>query len=295
MNSCKQITKCSVCYGRFFSSSSTKCSEKTVITNRLNKVMTIGINRPDSCNALNYDTANRLSDAISQFEEDDSVSVAVIHGVAGNFCSGFDLKEMNNEPNLAEKLTALRLTDRFVSKPLVAAVSGYAVGVGMDLALWCDVRVMEDTAVLGYFQRRFGIPHSHGALDRLKHMVGLSRALDWVLTGRAIKAEEAYNCGLVGRLVACGTGLGQAYSVATSIAKFSPAALNTDRAALYLACLSEKHIQAGLVAAHREHHLQNAMKEAAEGVKKFAEGCGRHGKNTGLFDIETNMEISERQ
>ncbi|KAG8337733.1 hypothetical protein J6590_015395 [Homalodisca vitripennis] len=156
MNCLKKFSKCSMCCGRFFSSTSTKCSEKPLIINKLNNVMTIGINRPETCNALNYDTANRLSDAISQLEEDDSVLVGVIHGVAGNFCSGFDLKEINNEPNLSEKLTGLRLTDRFVSKPLVAAVSGYAVGVGMDLALWCDIRVMEDNAVMGYFQRRFG-------------------------------------------------------------------------------------------------------------------------------------------
>uniref|UniRef100_A0A1B6HK87 Enoyl-CoA hydratase n=1 Tax=Homalodisca liturata TaxID=320908 RepID=A0A1B6HK87_9HEMI len=295
MNCLKEFSKYSMCCGRFFSSTSTKCSEKPLIINKLNNVMTIGINRPETCNALNYDTANRLSDAISQLEEDDSVLVGVIHGVAGNFCSGFDLKEINNEPNLSEKLTGLRLTDRFVSKPLVAAVSGYAVGVGMDLALWCDIRVMEDNAVMGYFQRRFGIPHSQGALDRLKHMVGLSRGLDWVLTGRAIKAEEAYNCGLVGRLVACGTSMGQAYSLATSIAKFSPAALKTDRAALYLACLSEKHIQAGLVSTHREHYLESALKTAPEGVKKFAEGSGRHGKCTGLFDVENDLEISKRQ
>jgi len=278
---------------RLFSSSSVCSSGNVIVVNKINNVMTIGINRPETRNALNYEAANRLSDALSQFEEDSDALVGVIHGVAGNFCSGFDLKEMNNDPNLAEKLTGLRLTDRYVSKPLVASVSGYAVGVGMDLALWCDLRVMEDTAVMGCFQRRFGIAQSQSMLDRLKHMVGLSRSLDWVLTGRAIKAEEAFNCGIVARLVACGTGFGQAYSAANSIAKFPQAAVNTDRAALYLTCLSNKHIQAGLISSHREHNLQKSIKEAEEGAKKFVEGCGRHGKSTGLFEVENYLEVVE--
>lgn len=265
--------------------------EGPVIVKKLGSVTTIGINRPEKCNAIDYKTANLLADAITHFEEDKTSHVAVLYGTGGNFCTGFDLKEMAESTEKAERLTKLRLTDRYVLKPLIAAVSGYAYGVGFSLALWSDLRVVEDTAVLGCLQRRFGISQTEGNLERLVRSVGLARSLDWVLTGKQIRAKEAFDAGIVSRLVACGTSLGQAVSLAQSIAKFPPSCLAADRAGIYLKSLHEDNLQIGLASTQREHYLSMSLKEAEDGAKKFVAGIGRKGKSINLTEPVKKKEV----
>lgn len=256
--------------------------EGAILVKKLGQVTTIGINRPNKCNAIDYKTANMLAEAITQFEDDQTSLVCVLYGTGGNFCAGFDLKEMAESSAKAERLTNLRLTDRYVLKPLIAAISGCAYGVGFSLALWSDLRVVEDTAVLGCLQRRFGITQTVGNIERLVRSVGLARSLDWVLTGRQIKAKEAFDAGIVARLVACGTSLGQAVNLAQSIAKFPQSCLAADRAGLYLQALHEESIQMGVVSTQREHTVTLSVEEAKEGAKKFAAGIGRKGKSTNI-------------
>lgn len=271
-----------------------QCNEEQegpVIVKKLGSVTTIGINRPEKCNAIDYKTANMLADAITQFEEDKGALVGVLYGTGGNFCAGFDLKEMAESTEKAQRLTKLRLTDRYVLKPLIAAVSGYAYGVGFNLALWCDLRVVEDTAVLGCLQRRFGITQTEGNLERLVRSVGLARSLDWVLTGKQIKAKEAFDAGIVSRLVACGTSLGQAVNLAQSVSKFPPSCMAADRAGIYLRCINEDNLQIGLASTQREHFLGLSVKEAEDGAKKFVAGVGRKGKTTSLTEHENKNKM----
>lgn len=291
---CKNPFKAVLPRVKNYSTQVPQCNEEQegpVIVKKLGPVTTIGLNRPEKCNAIDYKTANLLADAITQFEEDKDSRVAVLYGNGGNFCSGFDLKEMAESTEHAERLTKLRLTDRYVLKPLVAAVSGYAYGVGFSLALWSDLRVVEDTAILGCLQRKFGITQTEGNLERLVCSVGLARSLDWVLTGRQITAKEAFNAGIVSRLVACGTSLGQAVSLAQSVAKFPPSCLAADRAGLYLRSINEENLQIGLASTQREHYLSMSVKEAADGAKKFVAGFGRKQKTANPTEQENKKKV----
>ena len=200
----------------------------------------IGINRPKQRNAINLKTAERLSIALSEFEEDKTSPIAVLYGKGGSFCAGYDINELQDQCEKGSVDFLLRHegsvgpTRRHSSKPIICAISGFCVASGLELALMCDLRVMEDTAVLGFFNRRFGVPISDGGTVRLASMVGYSRALDFILTGRRITGEEALEIGLINRLVATGTALGQAVNLAFSIAKYPQASLTQDRNALYI-------------------------------------------------------------
>ncbi|KAL8182504.1 UNVERIFIED_CONTAM: hypothetical protein K2H54_057341 [Gekko kuhli] len=175
--------------------------------------MTIGINRPEARNAVNQEVAQLLCRAFQSFEEDSSLTVAVLHGLGGNFCAGYDLKELARNPTSIKLEQDVRKGPgpmgpsrmRF-SKPVIAAVSGYAVAGGLELSLLADLRVVEESAVFGVFCRRFGVPLIDGGTVRLPKLIGLSRALDLILTGRPVSAQEAYHFGLANRIVPSSQG-----------------------------------------------------------------------------------------
>ncbi|CAH2009811.1 unnamed protein product [Acanthoscelides obtectus] len=254
-----------------------------VIVEKLGQITTIGLNRPSKRNCIDLDTAKRLSEEIQNFEQDDDASVAVFHGTGGNFCSGYDLNELaNSEVIEKEKIeNGLLGLPWHIRKPTVAAVNGYAVAGGFELALLCDLRVMEDTAVMGLYGRRFGIPLTDGATVRLQSMIGLSRALDLILTGRSLSAKEAFEWGVVNRIVACGTGLGQAINLASSLVKFPQECILTDRESTYNAAFNKAYEE--LLQKERINAKQLFQKKSiVDGAKKFLSGLGRHGKTYNL-------------
>lgn len=169
----------------------------------------IGINRPDSKNAIDTETSRKLCQAISEFEQDPKSTVGVLYGLGGSFCSGHDINDFVDGKMRPELLTmnegSVGPTRRFIEKPVVCAINGYCVANGLELALMCDLRVMEDCAVLGFLNRRFGIPTIDGGTIRLPAMIGLSRAMDLILTGRSVAAREAFEIGIANRIVATGT------------------------------------------------------------------------------------------
>lgn len=242
-----------------------------VVCEKEGRIFLVGLNRPEKRNCLNVAAAQQLREAFCEFDCDDSVSVAVLHGKGGCFCAGYDLSELAEDspddwPQFIPE----------TKKPTVAAVAGYAVGAGLELALWCDLRVVDETAVMGLFGRRFGVPLMAGGSARLPALIGLSRALDLVLTGRPVSAKEALEMGLANRVVSCGTALGQAISLAGSIAKFPQGCVQADRAAVYNASFHSGDLSDAVAferqAAHAVFHS-----EAVEGARRFLSGIGRHG------------------
>ena len=201
-------------------------------------VTTVVIDRPERRNAVNRSDAKALADAFRAFDADDAAIVAVLTGAADTFCAGADLKaiaEGGSEVNHADAAgdapmgpSRLRL-----GKPVIAAIAGHAVGGGLELALWCDLRVAEADAILGAFNRRFGIPLVDGGAVRLPRLIGMSRALDLILTGRAVKANEALAIGLVNRVVPNGQARAAAEELAAALAEMPQDCLRSDRAATY--------------------------------------------------------------
>jgi enoyl-CoA hydratase len=246
---------------------------------RNGEVWTVILSRPERRNAVDRDTARALADAFRAFEADADAKVAVLWGEGGNFCAGADLKavaegrgnEVREDGDGPMGPTRLQL-----SKPVIAAVAGYAVAGGLELALWCDLRVAEESAVFGVFCRRWGVPLIDGGTVRLPRLIGLSRALDLILTGRPVPAPEALAMGLANRVVADGTSRQASEALAREIARFPQTCLRHDRLSAYE--------QAGLPLADAldnefQHGLQVlASGEVAAGAQRFAEGAGRHGK-----------------
>src|SRR5215472_8270798 len=195
-------------------------------------VTTVIIDRPEHRNAVNRPTAQALADAFRAFEADPSARVAVLWGAGGTFCAGADLEAV-----AAGRGNRLRPdgdgpmgpTRMLLGKPVIAAIAGYAVAGGLELALWCDLRVMEEDAVLGVFCRRWGVPLIDGGTLRLPRLIGLSRALDLILTGRAVGAEEALAMGLANRVVPHGQARQAAEELARQLAAFPQACLRNDR------------------------------------------------------------------
>lgn len=205
---------------------------------RQGKVATIILSRPEVRNALDRETAAELFEAFQRFEENEELSVAVLWGQGGHFCAGADLRAIaEGRPNvLSEGMSApgpMGPTRMRLSKPVIAAISGYAVAGGLELALWCDLRVAEIGSVLGVFNRRFGVPLIDGGTYRLPRLVGMGRALDMILTGRPVEAKEALQIGLVDRLVEKGDARARAEELACGIAAFPQACLRSDREAAY--------------------------------------------------------------
>ncbi|XP_030369403.1 uncharacterized protein LOC115620342 [Scaptodrosophila lebanonensis] len=215
---------------------------KTILVEKDKNLTLIGINRPQQRNAIDSSTAAQLCDAFAAFEADDTSPVAVLYGVGGSFCSGFDILEMSTDEKeeisvdiLMRPEGSVGPTRRQIKKPVVCGINGYCIANGLELALMCDLRVMEESAVLGFFNRRFGVPVLDGGTARLPAMIGLSRALDLILTGRPVGSQEAHDIGLVNRIVPTGTALGNAIELATCLAKFPQRALNHDRNSVYSA------------------------------------------------------------
>ncbi|MGZ6249011.1 MAG: crotonase/enoyl-CoA hydratase family protein [Syntrophales bacterium] len=212
-----------------------------VLVEKKDNICTIIINRPESRNAVDRETASQLVMAFESFEQDDTLIAAVLWGQGGNFCAGADLKAISrmdlNEINslnwdMSEPgpMGPSRIK---TSKPVIAAVSGYAVAGGLELACWCDLRVVERDAVLGVFCRRYGVPLIDGGTQRLPRLIGMSRALDMILTGRAVSGEEAHAMGLANRLVEKGKAREEAEALATQIGTFPQLCMRSDRQAIY--------------------------------------------------------------
>ncbi|MBK8760071.1 MAG: crotonase/enoyl-CoA hydratase family protein [Sulfuritalea sp.] len=252
----------------------------TVHVERRGAVTTVVIDRPAARNAIDRATAQALADAFRDFDADPAQHVAVLCGANRHFCAGADLKAFVANPgewSLTEDGDApLGPTRMLLSKPVIAAVSGYAVAGGLELALWCDLRVVEQTASFGVFCRRWGVPLIDGGTIRLSRLIGHSRALDLILTGRAVGAEEALAMGLANRVVAEGEARAAAEELAKQIAAFPQACLRHDRLSSYE--------QWGLPVAEalknecRHGQASLASGEATAGAGRFREGEGRHGR-----------------
>ncbi|TRY72496.1 hypothetical protein TCAL_10383 [Tigriopus californicus] len=261
-------------------------------------IMTIGINRPEKRNCVDIQTAEELHAAFEDFERDESMYVAVFHGLGGNFSAGFDLEELSKyEDDLANKIAATMFdrgpmgpTRMEFTKPVIAAVSGWAVAGGLELALMCDMRILEESARIGVLCRRFGVPLIDGGTVRLPELIGLSRALDLILTGRIVNAKEALELGVANRVVQTGTAFGQAMNLARELTKFPQECMRADRNSAIYATFSSKSLESSLQF-ESEHALPILKRESIQGAKKFAEGLGKHGK----FNVNKVVEPQEWQ
>jgi len=240
-------------------------------------VTTVVLSRPEVRNAVDREHAEALADAFRAFDADPAAHAAVLWGEHGTFCAGADLKAMADgrgnrmEPDGDGPMGPSRLV---LSKPVVAAIAGHAVGGGLELALWCDLRVIEEGASLGFLNRRFGVPLVDGGTVRLPRIVGLGRALDLVLTGRVVDAREALAMGLVSRVVPAGTSRPAAEEVAQALAALPQPALRHDRLSVYEQ--GGLSLEAGLRAEFR-HGMEAVREGALDGARRFASGEGRHG------------------
>ncbi len=243
---------------------------------RSGPVTTVIIDRPGARNAVNGPTAAALYAAFEEFDRDDTASVAVLWGEGGTFCAGADLKAFGTPDANAVHRTGpgpMGPTRMVLSKPVIAAVSGYAVAGGLELALWCDLRVAEQDAVFGVFCRRWGVPLIDGGTVRLPRLIGHSRAMDMILTGRAVAADEAQAIGLANRVVPKGQARPAAEELAAQLAALPQQCLRSDR-------LSELH-QWGTTESDALDFefasISRVAAEANEGAGRFAAGAGRHG------------------
>ena len=244
---------------------------------RQGAVATVVIDRPERKNAVDAQTSRDLADAFRAVDADGSVRAAVLWGAGGTFCAGADLKAIGSEGSRVKPTGdgPMGPSRMLLSKPVIAAVSGYAVAGGIELALWCDLRVMEETATFGVFCRRWGVPLVDGGTIRLARLIGMSRALDLILTGRPVGAAEAEHIGLANRVVPAGQARAAAETLAADIAAFPPHCVKSDRRSVYDTWGMEL-----ADALAREYELGRATidsGESFEGAARFAGGAGRHG------------------
>jgi len=243
---------------------------------RQGPVTTVIIDRPNARNAVNGPTAAQLVTAFEEFDADDSASVAVLWGDNGTFCAGADLKAFGTpESNVVHRTGPgpMGPSRMMLSKPVIAAVSGYAVAGGLELALWCDMRVAEESAVFGVFCRRWGVPLIDGGTIRLPRLIGQSRAADMILTGRAVKAPEAYAIGLANRVVPNGEARNAAEKLAAELAALPQQCMRADR----LSMLNQWGMSEPDAIDFEFGSLSRVAAEALEGAGQFASGAGRHG------------------
>jgi len=254
-------------------------------------VTVVTLDRKDVRNAVDAATARQLYDAFLAFDADPQAKVAVFHGANGHFCAGWDLQagaqmaqevsqgqgpfaELDFNPEDVHPPGPMGPSRLLLSKPVIAAVSGAAVAGGMELALWCDMRVMEEDAYFGVYCRRFGVPLIDGGTVRLPRLVGLGHAMDLILTGRKVEAAEALQMGLANRVVRRGQALAAAVALAESLTKFPQRTMLADRMSAYRQC--------GLPveeALHQEWQRgKHCIADGVEGAGRFASGQGRHGK-----------------
>uniref|UniRef100_A0A8C4E8L0 Zgc:101569 n=1 Tax=Dicentrarchus labrax TaxID=13489 RepID=A0A8C4E8L0_DICLA len=257
---------------------------QTVVTERKGSVVTVGINRPEVRNAVNQETARRLLEELEAFDRAPDLNVAVLHGKGGNFCAGYDLKELANhtaslklEQDVTKGPGPMGPSRMELSKPLIAAVSGFAVAGGLELALLADLRVVEESAVMGVFCRRFGVPLIDGGTVRLPRLIGLSRALDLILTGRPIGAQEALAYGLANRVVPDGQALQAALQLAEQISSFPQKCLRADRSSAMYSCYDAPSFTQAMQY-EIDHGVPVIQSEAVTGATRFTTGAGRGGK-----------------
>ncbi len=251
-----------------------------VKTERHDHVFTVGIDRIEVRNAVDGPTAASLADAFRAFEGDPKLLVAVLYGAGGSFCAGADLKAMSEDPARMNRVAPdgdgpMGPTRMVLSKPVLAAIEGHAVAGGLELALWCDLRIAAESATLGFFDRRWGVPLIDGGTVRLPRLIGQSRALDLLLTGRPVGAKEAFEMGLVNRVVEDGQALDAAVELGAAIARFPQACMRTDRRSsieqwgLNFDAAMANEFKVGLEAI--------GSGETQAGAQKFTSGKGRHG------------------
>jgi enoyl-CoA hydratase len=241
--------------------------------------MTVSITRAEVRNAVDPETAAGLKAAFETFDKTDSLAVAVLTGVGGHFCAGYDLKALaagasNQLPETGEG--PMGPTRMMLGKPVIAAIEGYAVAGGLELALWCDLRVAANNATLGVFNRRFGVPLIDMGTIRLPRIIGQGRALDLILTGRPVSALEALQISLVDRLVEPGSALDEAQALARQIAELPQGALRADRRSVLTQW--SLSLDEAARAEHRGGLDVLASGEAQQGARRFEEGAGRHGE-----------------
>ncbi len=240
-------------------------------------VTTITINRPEARNAVDREVAKGLVGAFEKFDADPEQMVAILHGAGGVFSSGADLKAIGTDrANRVHRHGAgpMGPTRMRLSKPTIAAISGYAVAGGLELALWCDMRVADLTAIFGVFSRRWGVPLIDGGTVRLPRLIGQSRAMDMILTGRPIGADEALSFGLINRLETDRTALAGAVELARQLSDFPQTCMREDR----LSLLEQQGL--GEDAAMTNEHIHGLISLAADsgnGAVRFQRGEGRHG------------------
>jgi enoyl-CoA hydratase len=245
-------------------------------------VWVVTITRPEVRNCVDLETAEALAEAFRRFDADDDLRVAILQGADGHFCAGADLKAAS-QPGSGNANRVLEVGDgpmgptrMLLSKPVIAAVEGHAVAGGLELAIWCDLRVAARDAIFGVYCRRWGVPLVDGGTIRLPRLIGQSRAMDMILTGRAVAAEEALEMGLVNRVVETGGALEGALELARSIAGFPQRCMRSDR----LSSLTQwSHGLDDALAEETRMGLDVIRSgETQQGASRFASGAGRHGR-----------------
>jgi len=254
-----------------------------VKTEQQEDITIITINRPEVRNAVDAPTAAQLADAFREFDADDSQRVAILTGAGQTFCAGADLKAVStNKGNRVQTGGdgPMGPTRMQLSKPVIAAVEGHAVAGGLELAIWCDLRVAAEDAVFGVYCRRWGVPLIDGGTIRLTRMLGHSHALDLILTGRGVSGDEAQRMGLANRIVSPGTALEHALALAQQLARFPQGCMRSDRRSSY----EQWHLPMEQALVHETTLGLDVINsgETREGATRFASGVGRHG---GFDDI----------
>ncbi|HEY1906032.1 MAG TPA: crotonase/enoyl-CoA hydratase family protein [Myxococcaceae bacterium] len=251
----------------------------TVKTESQDGILVVTIDRPERRNAVDAATASALASAFRTFDGDPSLSVAILTGAGDTFCAGADLKalaEGEARPVHPEGDGPMGPTRMRLGKPVIAAIEGHAVAGGLELALWCDLRVASEEAVLGVFCRRFGVPLVDLGTVRLPQIVGLGRAMDLVLTGRPVNAQEAWGMGLVNRVVPASEALRAALELARALAALPQTCLRNDR----LSMLESLDLGAREAMENEVRRGQRTLAsgETSAGAARFQGGAGRHGR-----------------
>lgn len=250
----------------------------TVQTTKSGTTLVVTIDRPEVRNAIDPVTAATLTSTFRDFDQDADLFCAILTGAGDNFCAGFDLKSAAERTTGFDRLDGgpLGPTHLLVGKPVIAAVEGYAVAGGLEMALWCDMRVASETAIFGIFSRRWGVPLIDGGSVRLPRTIGHGRALDMILTGRPVKAEEASRIGLADRVTPAGGALNNALEIANQIANFPQVCLRGDRMSAY----EQWGLTIEEALANEQARGLEAINsgESQTGAKKFVQGAGRHGE-----------------
>jgi len=262
-----------------------------VQVDRAGPVTTVVLHRPDVRNAVDEPTAAALAEAFADFDADSDAAVAVLYGAGGTFCAGADLKAMGTDQGnrtAPDGNGPMGPTRMRLSKPVIAAVAGHAVAGGLELALWCDLRIVEEDAVFGVFSRRWGVPLIDGGTVRLPQVIGMGRALDMILTGRAVPAAEAYQMGLATQLVPVGQARQEAERLARQIAAVPQVCLRSDRAS----ALEGASQEFGEAMANEFRHGLATLTDPGvfEGIARFRGGAGRGGQKFIRLASECSFE-----